>query len=73
MIPKYRAAQLMAIVYVWGGGDESFTSAMDDCTLPSGFAIGIKASSILQLLGAISTENVRLEFSDPSRPLLLNA
>lgn len=42
-----------------------------DCTLPSGFAIGIRASSILQLLGAISTENVRLEFSDPSRPLLL--
>lgn len=45
--------------------------SMDDCTLPSGFAIGIRASSILQLLGAISTENVRLELSDARRPLLL--
>lgn len=26
MTPKFRAAQLMAIVYVWGWGDEIFTS-----------------------------------------------
>ena len=43
----------------------------EDCTLPSGFAIGINASNILQLLGPISTERVRLEFSGAERPMLL--
>lgn len=40
-------------------------------TLPDNFAIGIKASQLMNLLGNISTDNVRVELSAPNRPLLL--
>lgn len=43
----------------------------DACTLPSGFAIGFKSSSLITLLDAISTDNVRIELSAPSRPILI--
>lgn len=40
-------------------------------TIPDGFAIGFKASSLLMLLGNISTDNVTLQFSEPSRAILV--
>lgn len=40
-------------------------------TIPDGFAIGFKASSLLMLLGNISTENVTLQLSEPSRAILV--
>ena len=40
-------------------------------TLPDNFAIGIKASQLMNLLGNISTDNVRVELSATNRPLLL--
>lgn len=40
-------------------------------TLPDNFAIGIKASQLMNLLGNISTDNVRVELSAPKRSLLL--
>lgn len=43
----------------------------DDCQLPDGFQIGFKISTMLQLLGCISTDNVAIELSDPSRAVLL--
>lgn len=43
----------------------------DACTLPSGFAIGFKSSSLITLLDTISTENVRIELSEPSRAILI--
>ncbi len=43
----------------------------DACTLPSGFTIGFKSSSLLRLLDAISTDNVRIELSSPSHPILI--
>ena len=42
-----------------------------DCQLAEGFQIGFKISTMLQLLGCISTDNVALELSDPSRAVLL--
>lgn len=40
-------------------------------TIPDGFAIGFKASALLMLLGNISTDNVTLQFSEPSRAILV--
>lgn len=40
-------------------------------TIPDGFAIGFKASSLLMLLGNISTDNVTLQLSEPSRAILV--
>jgi DNA polymerase-3 subunit beta len=40
-------------------------------TIPDGFAIGFKASSLLMLLGNISTDNVTLQLSEPSRSILV--
>ena len=40
-------------------------------TIPDGFAIGFKASSLLMLLGNISTDNVTLQLSAPSRAILV--
>ena len=40
-------------------------------TIPHGFAIGFKASSLLMLLGNISTDNVTLQLSEPSRAILV--
>ena len=51
--------------------DDQGTPLPDACTLPSGFKIGFKASGMLKLLDNISTDNVRLELSEPSRALLL--
>ena len=42
-------------------------------TIPDGFAIGFKASSLLMLLGNISTDNVTLQLSEPSRAILVLA
>lgn len=44
---------------------------MNDCTLPEDFAIGINASALLLTLGAISTENVRIELSAPNKAVIL--
>lgn len=43
----------------------------DPLTIPDGFAIGFKASALLMLLGNISTDNVTLQFSEPSRAILV--
>lgn len=40
-------------------------------TIPDGFAIGFKASSLLMLLGNISTDNVTLQLSEPSLAILV--
>ena len=40
-------------------------------TIPDGFAIGFKASALLMLLGNISTDNVTLQLSEPSRAILV--
>lgn len=40
-------------------------------TIPDGFVIGFKASSLLMLLGNISTDNVTLQLSEPSRAILV--
>lgn len=40
-------------------------------TIPDVFAIGFKASSLLMLLGNISTDNVTLQLSEPSRAILV--
>ena len=40
-------------------------------TIPDGFAIGFKASSLLMLLGNISTDNVTLQLSELSRAILV--
>jgi len=39
----------------------------DDCTLPDGFAIGLRSSHFLTVLSVVSTDNVRLELSAPER------
>ena len=42
-----------------------------DCNLPDKYAVGMKSSTILQHLGNISTENVRMLFSEPARAIVL--
>lgn len=42
-----------------------------DCNIPDDFRIGLKASNLLGLLGNISTSNVILQLSDPSRPVVI--
>ncbi len=41
------------------------------CTMPTGFAIGFDYSRMVKLLNTISTDNVRVEMSDPSRAMLI--
>jgi len=40
-------------------------------TLPDAFAIGFKAVTLLKLLDNISTDNVRIELSDPAHAMLI--
>ena len=40
-------------------------------TLPDTFAIGFKAVTLLKLLDNISTDNVRIELSDPAHAMLI--
>ncbi len=41
------------------------------CTLPAGFAIGFKSTTLLKLLNVITTDNVRIELTSPSVALLI--
>lgn len=43
----------------------------DDCTLPDGFAIGLRSTYFLTMLSAISTDNVRLELTAHDRPIII--
>lgn len=43
----------------------------DDCTLPDGFAIGLRSTHFLEMLSAISTDNVRLELTAHDRPIII--
>ena len=43
----------------------------ESTTLPDGFKIGFKISTMQQLLGCIAGDNVTLEIGDPSRAMLL--
>lgn len=43
----------------------------DETTLPDGFKIGCKISTLLSLLKVVPTDNVRLSLADPSRAMLL--
>ena len=43
----------------------------DPCTIPDGFIIGFKCAYMVDLLGNVSTDNVRLEFVDHSRPVIV--
>lgn len=43
----------------------------ESTTLPDQFKIGFKISTMQQLLGCISSDNVQLEMSDPRRAMLL--
>ncbi len=43
----------------------------EDCTLPDGFAIGLRASHFQTVLSAVSTENVRLELTAPERAMII--
>lgn len=51
--------------------DEQVTIINPDTSLPDGFEIGFKISTMQQLLGCITGDNIVLEISDPSRAMLI--
>jgi len=53
------------------GRSASETLPAVECTLPSGFAIGIRSGFLAQLLSTISTDNVRLELQAPNMAIIV--
>ena len=47
------------------------TVALTDAVMQEGFTIGIKGNALITHLGYVTTDNVRLEFAEPSKPIIL--